>query len=667
MAFLDIVKNQRKQGTGILGSLSAGARQSSLERMDPRNRLFKSGTLLNALFPNVKGYKAGDKSSDNVKSSSTTLSSVNNVSELSVRLDVIGKNTLVLPSMARDMYLVKQNIVKLVKLQGGTPQTKSGDWFSRQQARENAYEARYNKTKTSPSKVEKKDEKSGGGFLGGVLIVIGGVASAFGGFLTTLGVAGTLLFSFGGVIARILGWLVRGPLGVLLGLSAFMGVKSLMSDSKGTGTGGGSSIMNSVIKSDTTKTVVDTAAGIGGTMAAAGAVSGASKVVGAAKATGTAILDARTTPSNISFKDVPQKTYWGKFLSFLEKKLGPRIFAKIGARLAAAGALAAIPVFGWVNALIQLGFSVVMAWEIFSLWREFNNMREEAENTSPQPVPTPETYRNNGGFKLDNGDTADYYGNAGMKPPTSPSKSNGFNATGAEMALPKGKSISAKSAVDYLVSKGLSPAQAAGVVGNLIKESTLDSGAQNKAEGAYGLAQWRGSRLQDLAQFASSRGKEISDVNTQLDFIMHEMNNKESRAGAMLRASNTAEEAAFNFGKYYERPKTVEQSRMAYANSALKEYGTGGGNTSKVATNPASDINSFRAELQSSVNTKGFNLNSFSSELSNAQRKSGQSAPVNIDASTKTTQAGGGNQISLPASGVIDNELAKLLVERAIG
>lgn len=663
MAFLDIVKNQRKQGTGILSSLSAAARQSSLERMDPRNRLFKSGTLLNALFPNVEGYKAGDKTSDTVKSTSSSLSSVDTVSELSVRLDVIGKNTLVLPSMARDMYLVKQNIVKLVKLQGGTPQTKSGDWFSRQQARENAYESRYNKTKTSPSKVEKKDEKSGGGFLGGVLSVIGGVAAAFGGFLTTLGVAGTLLFSFGGVIARILGWLVRGPLGVLLGLSAFMGVKSLMSDSKGTGTGGDSSIMNSVIKSDTTKTVVDTAAGIGGAMAAGGAVSAVAKGVGATKATGTAILDARTMSVGQMAKSSPKST-WGKFLAFVARK-SPALWGRVALKLAQAGALAAIPIVGWIGAAIQFGFSIWAAWEIYELWKEFNNMREEAENTSPKPVPTPETYHNNGGFKLNTGNKADYYKMMGVEPPNSPSKSNGFNATGAEMALPKGKSISAKSAVDYLVSKGLSPAQAAGVVGNLVQESKLDSGAQNKAEGSYGLAQWRGSRLQDLAQFASSKGKDISDVNTQLDFIMHEMSNKESKAGAMLRASNTAEEAAFNFGKYYERPKNVEQSRMAYANSALKEYGTG--NTSNVATNPASDVNSFRAELKTSLNTNGFNLNSFSSELSNAQRKSGQSAPVNIDASTKTTQAGGGNQISLPASGVIDTELAKLLVERAVG
>mgnify|MGYP003352887364 CR=1 FL=1 len=34
---------------------------------------------------------------------------------------------------------------------------------------------------------------------------------------------------------------------------------------------------------------------------------------------------------------------------------------------------------------------------------------------------------------------------------------------------------------------------------------------------------------------------------------------QEKKAGDMLFASKTAEEAAFNFGKYYERPKAVER------------------------------------------------------------------------------------------------------------
>jgi hypothetical protein len=232
--------------------------------------------------------------------------------------------------------------------------------------------------------------------------------------------------------------------------------------------------------------------------------------------------------------------------------------------------------------------------------------------------------------------------------PTASKESTGSTASqvpssgGVGMALPKGVSINSKSAIDYLVSKGLTPAQAAGVVGNLIQESTLNSGAFNKSEGAYGLAQWRGSRLQDLQQFASSRGKDIGDVNTQLDFIMHELSGKERKAGAMLASSTTAEEAAFNFGKYYERPKVVEQSRVQYANTALKEYGAGGNTTGSDLMNAATNAAANKANI-----TGGNTI---------------FSAPTN-----NNNNGGTGGNVNLPSAGVYDIEFIKMLVNRAVG
>jgi hypothetical protein len=52
----------------------------------------------------------------------------------------------------------------------------------------------------------------------------------------------------------------------------------------------------------------------------------------------------------------------------------------------------------------------------------------------------------------------------------------------------------------------------------------------------------------------------------------------------------------------------------------------------------------------------------------NTTKQQIQQPPVNIDARTSnSTNGGGGGQINLPASGVADTELIKLLVERAIG
>ena len=50
-----------------------------------------------------------------------------------------------------------------------------------------------------------------------------------------------------------------------------------------------------------------------------------------------------------------------------------------------------------------------------------------------------------------------------------------------------------KQAMDYFMGKGLAKHQAAGLVGNLIRESNLDENAINPYSKALGLAQWLGN------------------------------------------------------------------------------------------------------------------------------------------------------------------------------
>ena len=57
----------------------------------------------------------------------------------------------ILPVMARDMNVMKSNMVKLVSIQGGTPKTKADQFFSKAESRENALEANFKKG-SSPSK-----------------------------------------------------------------------------------------------------------------------------------------------------------------------------------------------------------------------------------------------------------------------------------------------------------------------------------------------------------------------------------------------------------------------------------------------------------------------------------------------------------------------------------
>ena len=77
-------------------------------------------------------------------------------------------------------------------------------------------------------------------------------------------------------------------------------------------------------------------------------------------------------------------------------------------------------------------------------------------------------------------------------------------------------SPNAKFAYGYLTQKGLTPQQAAGVTGRLMAESYQDMNpdARNTmagGKGTYGIAQWRGSRMEDLADFA---GVDVSDITS---------------------------------------------------------------------------------------------------------------------------------------------------------
>ena len=82
---------------------------------------------------------------------------------------------------------------------------------------------------------------------------------------------------------------------------------------------------------------------------AAGAVGGAVAGVKIAKKI------SKTAP--VKKAAVVKNKVWDLFINFLKKR-APKLMAKLGARLATAGALATIPVAGWIAAAISLGFTL---------------------------------------------------------------------------------------------------------------------------------------------------------------------------------------------------------------------------------------------------------------------------------------------------------------------
>ena len=87
-----------------------------------------------------------------------------------------------------------------------------------------------------------------------------------------------------------------------------------------------------------------------------------------------------------------------------------------------------------------------------------------------------------------------------------------------------GAAGSERQALDFFTSKRWTPAQAAGIVGNLSRESGLRTGAVNRGDGSdgsdsIGLGQWNGQRAAALRAFAGAQGKSINDFGTQLAFV----------------------------------------------------------------------------------------------------------------------------------------------------
>jgi lambda family phage tail tape measure protein len=106
---------------------------------------------------------------------------------------------------------------------------------------------------------------------------------------------------------------------------------------------------------------------------------------------------------------------------------------------------------------------------------------------------------------------------------------------------------------------GITNAQSAGIVGNLIRESGLNPLVNEgglvglpRGVGGYGLAQWIGSRQTDLVRFAGGAGQ-AGDMATQMRFLVSEMRGPESNSLGKLRTAQSPEQAAYLFDKYYER------------------------------------------------------------------------------------------------------------------
>lgn len=154
------------------------------------------------------------------------------------------------------------------------------------------------------------------------------------------------------------------------------------------------------------------------------------------------------------------------------------------------------------------------------------------------------------------------------------------HATGASLASAAvGRANNNRIAFTYFVAKGLTPAQSAGIVGNLMQESgtPINPAARQVGGPGMGIAQWsRGARWTSLVKYARATGRSPYALDTQLDFIWRELNGTEKRALRKLRSSRALPAATVAFATHYERcaPRWCHNAkRTQNARKVLASYG----------------------------------------------------------------------------------------------
>lgn len=157
----------------------------------------KKEGFLSSLFSRKKKETSPTKEGEEQKPEEPTIGS-----NILPFLDLIAKNSITLPGMARDVNVLRQNIAKLVKIKGETAATKADKFFKTEDQRESALEGA--RAQAKPTTVEAKSGKDATpkeeGGLGGLLSMLNPV-KLIGGLITGIVGGFTALFSGGSILA----------------------------------------------------------------------------------------------------------------------------------------------------------------------------------------------------------------------------------------------------------------------------------------------------------------------------------------------------------------------------------------------------------------------------------------------------------------------------------
>ena len=212
----EIYKQELKAG----GNIGTAVGKRLGERLDPRQIFDRSG-VISTMFPALRSYSATKpmKGSTTPTAPTPSLSLDSGAfSDISAASKISAKNSMVLPAMARDMNLMRQNIAKIVKLQGGTYATKSDMFFKRAAERESLFESAFSKmAKKSGSVGYSTGSKTRDGQTKDTALYVEtvGILDSLLGALGGAGVAAGAARAAPGVLSKILPFIASATLPVL--------------------------------------------------------------------------------------------------------------------------------------------------------------------------------------------------------------------------------------------------------------------------------------------------------------------------------------------------------------------------------------------------------------------------------------------------------------------
>ena len=176
---------------------------------------------------------------------------------------------------------------------------------------------------------------------------------------------------------------------------------------------------------------------------------------------------------------------------------------------------------------------------------------------------------------------------------------NNLQTTSATTSVARFDQDSIRTALNTFITAGYTKAQAAGIVGVLLGESSLDPTKVNITSGALGIAQFLGykpgSELYDFLKTSNlstdystkpSERKSLyptlvndskfPNLQQQLDFLKSRLANKYPGVKRSIRNTSTPAEAALKFVKGYEKPGKASvgyyQNIQKYANQIFKQF-----------------------------------------------------------------------------------------------